>query len=186
MIRLSLLCHARSSAHAATFAADDPAEPEALAQAALLPDLLGRIDRVFAAPERRTQQTAAALGFEATDLPALRDGDFGSWRGCSLADIEAGDPSGIVAWLTDPGAAPHGGESILDVLARVGGWLDGFREPGHTVAVTHPSVIRAAVVHSFQAPPAAFWRLDVEPLGIADLRGRDDRWTLRSLGRVIR
>lgn len=101
-----------------------------------------------------------------------------------MADIQARDPAGVAAWLADMGAAPHGGEPLLDVIRRIGQLLDGHRDPGHTVMVTHPAVIRAAVVHSLGAPPEAFWRLDVAPLSVADLRHHNGRWTLRSVGTV--
>jgi hypothetical protein len=57
---------------------------------------------------------------------------------------------GIVAWLTDPGAAPHGGESSASLIDRIGRWMVERTDDGHTVAVTHPAVIRSAVVHSLE------------------------------------
>jgi hypothetical protein len=55
------------------------------------------------------------------------------------------------------------------------------RFDGHTVAVTHASVIRAAVVHVIEAELRSFWRVDVLPLAFADLRTNGRRWVLRSL-----
>ncbi len=52
---------------------------------------------------------------------------------------------------------------------------------GRVLAVTHPSVIRAAIVRVLEAPPETFWRIDVTPFSIADLRGNKGRWTLRAL-----
>jgi broad specificity phosphatase PhoE len=182
--RLSLICHAGMPAtRAVAFLRDDPADPGELARVAGLIPSLGRIERLWTAPERRAQQTAARLSAEATVVAALRDCDFGRWQGRALADIQATSPADAAAWLSDMGSAPHGGESLLDVLARVGQWLDGHREPGHTVAVTHPAVIRAAIVHALGAPALAFWRIDVEPLSVADLRLNKDRWTLRAVGK---
>jgi broad specificity phosphatase PhoE len=54
------------------------------------------------------------------------------------------------------------------------------------VAITHPAVVRAAIVHALGAPPAAFWRIDVAPLSRTDLSGRDGRWNLRGIGRPDR
>ena len=176
-IRLTLICAAPPSGLApGTFPRDEPADPAMRA-----PDP-GRIARLLSAPERRARQTAAALGAGAIVEPALRDCDYGTWRGRSLAEIGAEDPEGAAAWLADPAAAPHGGEPLAALLDRVGRWLDRFEDPGHTAAVTHPAVIRAAVVRVLGAPPAAFWRIDVEPLSLCDLRRHAGRWTLRSIG----
>jgi broad specificity phosphatase PhoE len=178
--RLTLLSHARLAGwRGMAFPADEPVDPAALPFPALD---LGRFDRLWTAPEQRTRQTAAALAPDAVPVPELRDADYGAWRGRSLEQIAADDPHGTAAWLADPAATPHGGESLAQLLDRVGRWLDGFEAPGHTLAVTHPAVIRAALVHCLAAPPTAFWRLDVEPLAVADLRRNGGNWTLRKLG----
>jgi broad specificity phosphatase PhoE len=184
-IRLSLICHAgMPAARAVAFYQDGPADPAQLARVAAIIPALGPLERVWTAPELRARQTAALLGADATVVPALRDCDFGRWQGRALADIQAHDRDGVAAWLSDMGAAPHGGESLLAVLQRVGQWLDAHHDTGHTVAVTHPAVIRAAIVHGLGAPPEAFWRIDAEPLSVADLRLHSGRWTLRSIGRM--
>jgi broad specificity phosphatase PhoE len=183
--RLSLICHAGlPPARAVGFAQDDSADPGQLERVPGMLAGLGRIERLWTAPERRAQQTAEMLGTAATVVAALRDCDFGRWQARALADIQASEPEAAAAWLSDMGSAPHGGESLLAVLERVGTWLDGHREPGHTVAVTHPAVIRAAVVRCLGAPSHAFWRVDVEPLSVTDLRLYQGRWTLRSVGRT--
>ena len=46
--------------------------------------------------------------------PRLADLDCGRWRGETLDSIQ---PEELEVWLTDPGQAPHGGESIVDLLA---------------------------------------------------------------------
>ena len=51
--------------------------------------------------------------------------------------------------MTDPDAAPHGGESLTALLARVAAWLDEQAAlDGTAVAVTHGGVVKAAVVHA--------------------------------------
>jgi broad specificity phosphatase PhoE len=182
--RLSLVCHAALVLRPEIrFPGDEPADPQALAAASAIVPSLGRFARLCTAPELRARQTAEAIGAAAIVVPVLCDCDYGSWRDRSLDEVGAGDPAGTASWLADPAAAPHGGESILDLLHRVSSWLESGVEAGHTVAVTHPAVIRAAIVHALGAPPAAFWRIDVEPLALADLRRNAGRWTLRALGR---
>ncbi len=95
-------------------------------------------------PERQTQQTLPRL---LVCQPQSRlswcDCDYGAWRGRELDELQTSEPEGIVAWLTDASASPHGGESIVDLINRVGRWLDEQRDAGHTLAVTHPAVIPA-------------------------------------------
>jgi len=179
--RLTLICHAATAAtRAAAFPADEGIEPAAAPLAALAARV-GRIDRAFAGPALAARQTAAALGLAATEEPALRDAAVGRWAGRRLADVAAEDPQGVAAWRADPAAAPHGGEPLAAVLARVAAWLDArVPERGHVVAVTHAAVLRAAVVAVLAAPPTAFWRVDVEPLGIIELGSDGRRWNLRA------
>ncbi|MFE0514712.1 histidine phosphatase family protein, partial [Streptomyces sp. NPDC058964] len=64
------------------------------------------------APSIRCSQTAEALGLAAVPEPALRDLDLGRWRGRRVDEVTATDPHGFTAWLTDPDAVPHEGESV--------------------------------------------------------------------------
>ncbi|RZU54320.1 histidine phosphatase superfamily protein (branch 1) [Krasilnikovia cinnamomea] len=121
--------------------------------------------------------TARALGRSAVAVPALADPDFGHWTGSALEVVAARDPAAVQTWLTDPGAAPHGGESLAAVTARVGRWLDG-QASQPVVAVAHPVVVRAAVASALELPPAALWRLDVAPLALLRLTCRAGRWHL--------
>jgi broad specificity phosphatase PhoE len=102
-----------------------------------------------------------------------------------LRDIEVEEPDGVAAWLSDSNAAPHGGESIADLLRRVASWLDRHAgEGGHNVAVTHPAVIRAAVLHAIDAPAQSFWRVDAGPLSVTELRNDGAVWTWRAIGSI--
>ncbi|WP_457513964.1 histidine phosphatase family protein [Streptomyces sp. TE33382] len=147
--------------------------------------------RYMSGPSQRCLRTAEALGLTARTEAALADWDLGRWRGERLDEVTAREPEAVAAWLGDPAAAPHGGESLRDLAARVGGWLDtaadGARAGagGSVLAVAGPSVVRAAVVHGLALPVAAFWRLDVVPLALTELSGRSGRWNVR-LGRPLR
>jgi broad specificity phosphatase PhoE len=110
----------------------------------------------------------------------LADWNLGSWAGRTLADVGAGDPDGARDWLGDPDAAPHGGESLTGLLNRVGAYLaEMATTPGRHIAVTHPAVVRAAVVTVVAAPAATFWRIDVSPLTRVRLSAHACRWNLR-------
>jgi len=172
--RLNLICHASTSATSRTaFAQDEPLDERGLAQASAIAGTLGhqssgRATVGIRGPALRCEQTAAALGVQARVDPDLADWDLGLWQGHTLAEVSAEHPGDVTAWLTDPGAAPHGGQSLEQLLQRVGGWLDQqTHHHGRLTAVTHAAVIRAALVHALGAPPEAFWRLDVAPLARA-------------------
>ncbi|MFO1128935.1 MAG: histidine phosphatase family protein [Rhodospirillales bacterium] len=187
VVRLTLICHAPTAAvRAAAFPADEPLDERGEAAAAGLGAAVTfPAVECWSAPELRARQTAAALGLTATIDARLRDGDYGRWRGSALAAVQAREPDAIRQWLADPATAPHGGESVLDLLARVGGWLDQLRRPSaqrgtaRLIAVTHPAVVKAAIVTALAAPPAAFWRIDAPPLSRVHLVGHAGRWNLR-------
>ncbi|MFI5682817.1 histidine phosphatase family protein [Streptomyces sp. NPDC051636] len=137
-------------------------------------------DRMLASPTVRCRETASALGLDATAVAALAGLDVGRWRGRTLAELGADEPQAVAEWLADPAAAPHGGESVHRLCARVGVWLEeAARLPGRTLAVVEPEVVRAATVRVLGAPESAFWRIDVAPLVATEFSGRAGRWNVR-------
>ncbi|MGX5186819.1 histidine phosphatase family protein [Streptomyces avermitilis] len=142
-------------------------------------------DRVWVSPTARCRETASALGLTAMEAPELGGLDVGRWRGRTLDDVSGGEPQAVAQWLTDPAAAPHGGESVRALCARVAGWLFTCEEiAGRTLAVVEPEIVRAGVITVLESPEAAFWRLDVPPLTATDMSGRSGRWNLR-MGRPL-
>jgi broad specificity phosphatase PhoE len=178
--KVVLVSHAPTTATRSTAFPDD----EALERDdAVEPIDLGRWGYFVCGPELRCRRTAAGLGWECLIEPALADLDFGQWRGLPLHEVPETD---AVRWFNDPKASPHGGESIQDLLARVGAWLDAVQDTGdRIVAVTHPAVIRAAVIHVLGAPPKSFWRIDVVPLSHTRLTCNGGAWTLRETGHPV-
>ncbi len=185
--RISLVCHATTRAlRAATFGGDDALDEPGRAKAQQLAGSLGSVDRVWCSPALRARETAVALGLNATVDERLRDCDFGRWTGLRFQQVLLREPRKLVSWIRRPECAPHGGESIPEVLQRISAWItEQAREQGHTVAVTHAAVIRAAIVHVIQAELPSFWRIDVLPLSRTELRTNGRRWVLRSLGPIL-
>ncbi|MEV6176579.1 histidine phosphatase family protein [Streptomyces sp. NPDC052016] len=145
----------------------------------LLP--LAAADLRYCSPTPRSRATGDALGYAPLVQLALRDCDMGRWRGLTLGEAMAREPEAVDAWLADPRATPHGGESLLAFISRVGGWLE-TRPPEdgcRIVAVAEPSVIRAALVYALKAPPSTYWNIDVRPLSTTTVTGRSGRWNLR-------
>lgn len=181
--RLTLVAQAATAATIrVAFPLDEGLDPRGLTAAQDARDRLRRVVRALRSPAAAAEETADALGLTATVDAGLADWDLGDWRGRTLDEIAAVDPAAVSAWLTDPDAVPHGGESLTALLDRVATWLRAVEEEGHTVAVTHSAVVRAAVVTTLDAAPSGFWRIDVPPLTVTILRGGPSRWTLRAVG----
>lgn len=179
VVRLTLVSHAMTDAMAAgRFPADEPLNDTGrrLVEAIAALEVAGDTRQVTG-PERRARQTAQLLGLHAATEPRLADLDWGRWRGEALANI---GPAALDAWLTEPAHAPHGGESIVDLIERVDGWLDSLTDDTlRTVAVTHPAVIRAAILLALDTQAKSFWRMDIAPLSHTVMHFRGGRWTLR-------
>lgn len=179
--RLHLLCHAATAAtRANAFAADEALEPKDQARIARL--TLPRVDLVLASPARAARETAVALGVEARQDSRLADLDTGRWQGRRLAQVLADEPDAVATWTGDPASAPHGGESIVALVARVGAFLDATAGGPRVLAISHAAVVRAAIVHALGAPPATFWSIDAAPLALAQFSHDGRRWRLRFEG----
>jgi len=175
--RLLLIAHAPTEAtRLAAFPLDEPIE------GTVAPIPLPHANRVYAAPELRTRETAVALGLVTETQLLLSDLNLGRWKGKTFDAMLAEGPDAIAAWTSDPASRAHGGESVEELIARIRPWLGHQQEEGgRVIAVTHPAVIRAAVVVVLGAPAASFWRIDIAPLARVELRSDGRRWTLRGI-----
>ncbi|KPI03491.1 Phosphoglycerate mutase [Actinobacteria bacterium OV450] len=183
-VRVSLVAAARgSSLLAERFDDDRPLDGagwRAVESAAhgLVP--LGAAELRYCSPSPRSRATGQALGYAPLAQPALRDCDMGRWRGLTLAEVTEREPGSVDLWLTDPRSSPHGGESLLSFISRIGGWLDSrpADDGAAIVAVAEPSVVRAALVYALRAAPLTYWNVDVRPLSTVTLTGRSGDWHL--------
>jgi len=178
-VRVMLISPAMNTAlREARFEDDAPLDEagvrRAVAAAGGLPDVARRL----VGPSLRCGRTAEALGLEGVTEEALRGWDMGRWSGRRLDEVSGSEPEPVAAWLTDPSAAPHGGESLRALCERAGGWLESLRE-GRVLAVAEPALVRAVIVAALALPAQSFWRLDIAPLTLTELSGRTGRWNLR-------
>ena len=147
-----------------------------------VPQLKGRVASWFSGPEQACQMTAARLGGRAEVIAELRDCDFGEWTGLSLGHVAADDPSGLDAWLRDPSVAPHGGESLVDMITRVASPLEEYPWPeGRSVVVVTSLVARALTVRALNANPEVIFHVDIGPLGRVSLSRNHGVWRLARL-----
>jgi broad specificity phosphatase PhoE len=185
--RITLISHAPTLAlKRASFPLDEPLIEGEFERIAALGWRAPRAQYVCCGPEKRTQQTAKALGLEASEAVELADVDYGTWNGKEIGEVHAVDSEGLSHWLTDVNAAPHGGEAFAHLIVRVQHWMEGRTSTGHTIAVTHPAVVRAATVCAIQAPPESFWRIEIGPLTATDLRFNGKLWVVRATGCSLR
>ncbi len=127
----------------------------------------------LASPLQRASGTAAALlaasGRENTGIraePEFMEQDFGAWEGRLYNRIEPD------FWRDPAGNRPPGGESFVDLVARVsaaiGRW-NGLARGRHIVVVAHAGVVRAALAHAMGGAAAEALRFAVDPLSLTRL-----------------
>ncbi|GGQ30961.1 histidine phosphatase family protein [Streptosporangium pseudovulgare] len=171
----------------ACFPTDEPADAASLRKAERLrkerpgPALAAAV--TWVAPVTAARQTAAALGSEAIDAPELAEADAGRWRGLPYAKVAETEPDGLAAWLGDPRAAPHGGESLARLAARVSGWLDAAA--AEAVVICDVGVIRAALGHALGLGPLETARFDVAPLSTTELVPVRGGWRVAHVNRKV-
>lgn len=178
MRRLLLVRHAPTRATLSQAFPTD--EPLTLAGRHAAADLARRLPdgaHTLTSPALRCRETAAAAGLEVDIDERLAECDFGSWAGLTLAEVNAADPGDVAAWITDPAARPHGGESLRALADRVAAWL-ADQQADTTVAITHGGVIRTAVTNLLGHPLSAAWQVGAEPLSITELVWDDHAWHL--------
>lgn len=112
----------------------------------------GRVDRIFTSPLERAVETAAPLAdakrLAAASNVALHEMDLGEWTGRRPADLE-GDQVFARFNRFRSGIAAPGGESMLEVQARVVGAMLRWRDehPGETLVLcSHAELIRAVLL----------------------------------------
>ncbi|MEU1464437.1 histidine phosphatase family protein [Streptomyces sp. NPDC005727] len=180
MIRLTFLCAPDTDAAVDPSFGDAPLSDRSVCEASVMGAGLPSHDMVVRAPSIRCSQAADAFGLAAASEPALRDLDVGRWCGRTVGDIAASDPDGFTAWLTDPDAAPHEGESVRQLCSRIATWLSGVAsDTGHALAITEAAVVRAALIHALAVPARNFWHVHVPPLSAVSLRWRDGCWDVQ-------
>jgi alpha-ribazole phosphatase len=145
---------------------DDLGERQAVAVAEAVLATTGPVVAVVASPLTRTRQTAAAFGREVVIDDRFIELDYGEFDGRPLSEVPA---EVWRAWRTDPDFCPPGGETLLQVSARVAeactDWAD-RADGGAVVVVTHVSPLKAAVGWALGVGDETGWRTRVDPASI--------------------
>ena len=173
---------------------------QAWAAAAHLADR-GGVEVIVSSPLLRARQTAQAvaerIGAQVVVDEDLRECAFGAWDGLTFAEVQAGWPDELTAWLASPALAPPGGESLVAVADRVAAAQDRVlaEHAGRDVlVVAHVIPIKQLVRFALAAPPSVVHRLQLAPAslstvcwyadGNAALHGFNDTGHLGELARL--
>ncbi len=201
MTRFHLIRHAlvAESARLVLYGTMDVALcPETLAaQSGQYRALAGRLPRDaawYVTPLRRTRSTAEAIqqaGYPAVVAgvePDLVEQDLGEWQGLAHAELPPllKRPAHVF-WPLAGEERPPGGESMRDVIGRVGPVLERLAgtHPGEElVVVCHGGVIRAAIAHAMGIPADAALHLSVQNLSVSVLERHPRAWRVVSVNEV--
>jgi broad specificity phosphatase PhoE len=185
-LELILLCHAATRAMKTGHFpnGDERAERDARLQiASLRVDPRAQRDtRVIASPARVARQTAEWIADTFEIVPAFDDIDYGRWRGHAIRDTGEREPEQVAAWLADPQARPHGGESVAMLAARVAqgmAFIDRLHARERCIVVTHAIVVKVALAQALGMPLESVYAMNLAPLSSTVLKRASpaDAWT---------
>ncbi|MFH5926023.1 histidine phosphatase family protein [Roseomonas xinghualingensis] len=142
--------------------------------------------RWYCTPLARTRATAMAIfaaGYpeqELTDLPHFVEQHLGEWQGLTHEEFTAvlSEPPHPF-WDHAADEKPPGGESLSDVVARVGPTLEAVadeNEGGDAVIVAHGGSIRAALAHACNFTPYQALQFSVKNLSVTRLERQNGHW----------
>jgi broad specificity phosphatase PhoE len=139
-------------------------------------------------PLSRTRQTAETIfmaGYPASALavePALIEQDLGAWQGLAHADLPARltDPAHPF-WPLGADELPPGGESMVQVVARVGLAMEqlAVAHPRRDViCVSHGGAIRAALAHALGASADSVLHFSIQNLSLTVIERFSTGWRI--------
>ena len=180
---LIVVRHGRTAANAQGLLqgrVDNPLDDEGRRQADAIAAAIAGVEVVVSSPLQRALQTAEPLGIEVTVDDRWIELDYGDWEARPVSDIS---PQQWAKWRADPHFAPPGGESLVQLNARVKEACDELIEMAQDVDVavfTHVSPIKSSVSWALGAQDEISWRLHVAQAQISRIEMRGGRPVLTS------
>lgn len=122
-------------------------DDEGHGQAAAFAQWYGPVDQLVSSPLRRAAETAAAISGDFDTDPTLAEMAFGDWEGKLFADLVEDADDHLLAVYRYGEDLPRGktGETFLQVVERMAGFLERFRPEGRSLVVSHGAAIRALI-----------------------------------------
>ncbi|PPQ27995.1 histidine phosphatase family protein [Rhodopila globiformis] len=164
-------------------------EPTLLEQAPMYRSLAARLPRPadwLVTPLSRTRRTAETLfahGYPRAGLtvePGLTEQSLGEWQGLPHAELPARLALPKHAfWPLGGHEKPPGGESMAEVITRVGATIERLAETHagrDVVVVSHGGAIRGAVAHALSIGPDNALHLSIQNLSLTRLERTPDGW----------
>lgn len=121
---------------------------------------------VVSSPLTRALETARAISSEVRVDERFTELDYGGWDGLKMDEVPADEWR---AWRGDPHLRPPGGETLVELDARVRPALAELAETAmktNVIVVSHVSPIKSAVTWALGAGPEMTWRMALERASI--------------------
>jgi broad specificity phosphatase PhoE len=158
---------------------DDVGREQAAAVASAV-HAIGAVDWVISSPLQRARQTAEALGGADEIDERWAELAYGRYEGVPHADV----PSEIwTRWRQDLGYVPEGGESLLELDARVRAACEELIERASTttvVVVSHVSPIKSAVAWALGVDIGISWNCHLDHATVCRIAFRNRRPLLQT------
>jgi broad specificity phosphatase PhoE len=134
-----------------------------------------RVAAIHTSPLERARETAAPIAEQFNLVPEIHETineiDVGEWAGRDFASLQ--NDLRWAAWNNARNVTrPPGGETMLEVQARVVGHMERVRGSHHdqaVVLVSHGDVIKAALLHCLGMPIDGYRLFDIGPASISTL-----------------
>jgi len=166
-------------------ALSDAGQAQADALATVLQPL--PVDVIYSSDTTCAMETAQAINrhhdqrvrYEA----ALREIALGKFEGLTADEMRARYPQDFSAWEVDRSKATHGGETVNQLAARVRTLLEAITHDSErlTVVVAHSGPLRMLICEALRLPHSKYWRFNVDPASITELKLHHRSWTLHRL-----
>lgn len=172
-------------------------EPTLLEQAPMYRSLAARLPRPadwLVTPLSRTRRTAETIfahGYPPADLGVERDlieQSLGDWQGLPHHELPAKLAYPAHAfWPLAGNEKPPGGESMAEVITRVGAAMERLAETRagrDVVIVSHGGAIRGAIAHALGIGPDNALHMSVQNLSLTRMQRSPDGWRVQCVNEM--
>ena len=148
------------------------------------------IDAAYVSDLTRAQETARVI-LQGRNIPLtpslqLRERSYGRWEGLTFEVVARDYPEEFAKFRNSTDAPPPGGESTIDMEARVGQFASGLKlahQDSETLLIVgHRGCLNALIAHLLDLPAIAAFRFTLGSASLTMLEWRGDRAVLRLLG----